>query len=765
MVLVIVYCFIFVGTCNSKKKFNHTCSDPHQFQCDNGYCIPKSDVCDGYDHCGDRSDEPISICNTTCFDFQYRCDNGQCVQNNIVCDGNKNCIDGSDEDPSVCSQYFSEYSYCSHGSIKCADDSTRCIQGEKCDLSVDCDDGSDELNCNSYKCEYVSKSLNKSVLMNLYDANLTGEEADAVINTANAIKSMGIDIQDGIIQMCLLFINIITALFIIIGLYSYQKITGFNDININYITLLIIILQMLLMTSINNIHIIWCTITIGEYASYDSYVISWLDLTLYGSCATFWYIWCKNVCIRKCSCCKYFAIGVIILVPISMEVISLFYNYNYRHINFSLFIVTDLTVYTVSQILIPVILGSLMANIPQKCDSCKRVIECRCCQKMSVVWIVIGIVCIACQVVVFLFRSGIGLFYNLCFFWGAMVWLNPCFIILNIALLFSNARYLILLYNIILLIITLIGTVNPSMCSEILNVIYIVHSFGVPMYIILIFFTIKELKQWKFDLISIYLVSFDVLTNIIVIYYFITDTHDYMFAALQILFTILGHIFGSFSNSLFGEEYNNLSKTDKILSFAGFGRPWFSVKSWIEIYDEKIYTKLATKQRIWGLMFESFPTVTLHLYAVLIAKHFSFSLISSIVVSCIAITYNVWMYVVRLTHQNQNNVKEVIELILPTKPFHIDNNYHLLEDQPQQNTRKQTFIPSWCGQVMHDTSFFIKLFLFMISDFYIRSIPLIVMMGLIPCDEDKTFCENRNIVFCLLFGFLLIFEFIMNKKK
>ena len=60
----------------------------------------------------------------------------------------------------------------------------------------------------------------------------------------------------------------------------------------------------------------------------------------------------------------------------------------------------------------------------------------------------------------------------------------------------------------------------------------------------------------------------------------------------------------------------------------------------------------------------------------------------------------------------------------------------------------------------------------MISDFYIRSLPLICLMALIPwtrlsilsCNQDRQFCLSQMIIFSLLFGGLLIFEFIMNKR-
>ena len=40
----------------------------NEFQCDNGACIPQTYTCDGYDDCGDYSDEHSSQCgmNTQC---------------------------------------------------------------------------------------------------------------------------------------------------------------------------------------------------------------------------------------------------------------------------------------------------------------------------------------------------------------------------------------------------------------------------------------------------------------------------------------------------------------------------------------------------------------------------------------------------------------------------------------------------------------------------------------------------------------------------
>ena len=66
--------------------------------------------------------------------------------------------------------------------------------------------------------------------------------------------------------------------------------------------------------------------------------------------------------------------------------------------------------------------------------------------------------------------------------------------------------------------------------------------------------------------------------------------------------------------------------------------------------------------------------------------------------------------------------------------------------------------------IKSDINLHIYVFSFMVSDFYIRTMPLICLMSLIPCDKSEGICLSRMIVFCILFGSLLIFEFVMNKK-
>ena len=62
-------------------------------------CVPKYQMCDGIDNCGDGSDEnDMTICgrrNRTCGEF--RCANGKCIEKDEVCDLGDDCGDASDE--------------------------------------------------------------------------------------------------------------------------------------------------------------------------------------------------------------------------------------------------------------------------------------------------------------------------------------------------------------------------------------------------------------------------------------------------------------------------------------------------------------------------------------------------------------------------------------------------------------------------------------------------------------------------------------------
>lgn len=146
-----------------------------RFACANGFSVPADRVCNGTPDCADGSDERTDLCAETSL-----CTDGSLLLPSEICDGIPTCSDGSDEENCLtytCTSDDSTIPYealcdlavdCPAGEDElparcvadfvCADSPDTVLSGvRRCDGVPDCDDASDEADCDFFTCSPLQR--------------------------------------------------------------------------------------------------------------------------------------------------------------------------------------------------------------------------------------------------------------------------------------------------------------------------------------------------------------------------------------------------------------------------------------------------------------------------------------------------------------------------------------------------------------------------------------------------------------------------------
>jgi hypothetical protein len=119
-----------------------------EFECDNGHCIPRGQVCNGTENCVDGSDE--DTCNQPCSASEFECRDGSCIPMSAMCNDVADCPTGDDE--ASCGGGGGG------GGGACMADQFTCTGGacvpmtQRCDGRSNCPNGDDETGCPPPMC-------------------------------------------------------------------------------------------------------------------------------------------------------------------------------------------------------------------------------------------------------------------------------------------------------------------------------------------------------------------------------------------------------------------------------------------------------------------------------------------------------------------------------------------------------------------------------------------------------------------------------------
>ena len=625
-------------------------------------------------------------------------------------------------------------------------------------------------NTSEFKCIHFLQSID-SVYSAFCDgdSNLSISEIKQIQESYQFVRNFGIGIDSNVLLLSLLLVNVSTVIFIMFGLQKLPL-----DIDINTVTSIIVVTQLLLITS-------FLSFAFEQFGSCSSnhgfnyfptvfhIVIVVLGSTLF----LCWFHW--TPCVNKHCCADYPRRGTSALKCLSFMLVFIIFTCGWIVLATKQDNTPDIVMmfcFLFFQSLIPFYLTKLTSR-------CQRICESECCRIILFEIMSLSFIATCTLLVAWLISTGTdehwysdffqNNFTKFCSIISGFTWLNPFFLLSSFYLLFSEFRILTLLENLILLIIFLAAWLSDSVyfCSAVINVQYIVHSFFIPIYIFLLFRSIEQLRPLSMSLVGAFLVAFDVFTDLVVTFYFIEERMP-IFAALQMLFIITGQVVGAIVD-VFADERDEVTRTDKVMALLGFGRIWFTVHWWKERMTQDgtgRYKVLRQKHKIWDLLYDSFPTVALQVYAARTTNVPAAALVFSIVTSAVSVSLSTSLYLATLLAVGTISNEQRTEQKIPEQEDSLRPMSFSREKVPSDITMIDSPKP-----VIHQTaseSFYLNLFVFMASDFVIRSIPTVLLLALISTNffngGSSTDSVWRKVSGFAIYGPLVVFESIANYK-
>ena len=578
-----------------------------------------------------------------------------------------------------------------------------------------------------YRCDY---SANIQAFLDLDVCSsefLTPKMRDQISNVFQVIESLGIGLELPMALLLLLVFHVITGGFMYYGLTISELDEKHDSVPTVIALLQISLLSVFLSFDTNNYA--YCD---AKFWSLERSIDapSMYHVTDFILGTVFFFLWKQHLSTdHGCCCSKYvlwiwtFIVPLLVVFTVGLK--GQIYIFGLA--------------YYACQVLIPLVLldgltGSSGASF------CKAHSKCYNCLKSA-----LFVFCILIMVSITPF---ITWWFGRCSWYFFPMFANPFYVYSWCRLLCTQFKFLMIFETLVFATIFAFDFVtnSNSLCMSAVNVAFIVQAFSIPAFVVLLFYSFENLRDFCLSVFSSYLVLFDIYSDFIVIYYFFKDDHP-LFALSQIAFIVLGQIVGAVADIFVGNT-DDLSTADRLLSASGFGSLWFTVKWWEEstkmksgFYGNKYcsakYQLLRTKNKIWEMMYELFPGMVLQIYAALTTTVPTAALVVSISFSAISVSFTSIRYFLKLT-----------AVVLTSNT---ESGVH------EASTGK-------VGQfaLLKETKgFILRLFIFILTDFVVRSVPLIIVLAI--CFK---FLSNNGFLwytFCAMyFGVFLIFEAVAN---